>query len=67
MALDEYVGKKIVLFYDDGRDVKRKEGIVKIITDSLLFLAENPNENSNEIAIPIDRIIRIEFGGNSHE
>ena len=46
-------GKRIVVFYDDGSAVSRKDGFCTANTDSEIIL-------DNKLLIPKSRIVRVE-------
>lgn len=55
--MENFKGKKIVVFYDDGKAVARKEGILTDIAETVIFL-ETIN---GSIGIPTSRLIRMEL------
>ena len=59
MSMEELIGKKIAVFYDDGTSVSRKDGIVTSVTTDFL----NLKVNNKELVIPKSRIVRIELDG----
>ena len=59
----EYLNKVVSVYYDDGASVSKKIGRLIKFNESFLFLDLGfSRANSNKIAIPINRIIRIEVG-----
>jgi hypothetical protein len=63
MALfEEFVGKGVVVFYDDGaaqNNVKRKAGKLEEIREGFIVIAES--DTGIKMMMPIDRIIRVEL------
>ena len=55
--IDEWVGKQIVLFFEDGEKVSRKHGTLKS-ADATFIILESVDGNTH--AIPVFRIVRIE-------
>lgn len=47
-------GKQVTIFYDDGGNVSRKDGLLTSITSDSYIL-------NNKILIPKQRVIRIEL------
>jgi len=56
---EKYLNKKVTVFYDDGKQVSKKIGILTFIGDNFLFL----KVSDQEIILPVERIVRIELGG----
>lgn len=56
----DWIGKHVVVLYDDNERVSRKAGIFLRESDNLVYLKE---DKGLEIAIPTARIIRIELRG----
>lgn len=52
-----FINKKIVLYFDDGKEIRRKQGILLEISDNLISLNET---NEGHQLLPLSRIIRIE-------
>lgn len=50
---DGLEGKRVIIFYDDGKDVSRKDGLVSNITDTFVEL-------DYKILIPLNRVVRVE-------
>lgn len=59
MALEKYKNKKVLLFFDDGKSISRKEGIVEDISDSTISFIEEGKPSSQ--LIPLNRVVRIEI------
>jgi len=57
--IEDLVGKKVVIFYDDGTSVSRKDGILIKQTEDFIYLQSSVN--SSTILIPLDRLVRIEI------
>lgn len=55
----EHINKMITVFYDDGQAVSKKIGRLVKLDENFLFLNVL---NSEQIAIPISRVVRIEVG-----
>ena len=55
-----FINKKIVLYFDDGKQIRRKEGILLEISDNLISLHETSEGHQ---LLPLSRIIRIEKRG----
>lgn len=56
----DYVGKEVVIFYDDGgkeNNIRRREGIFSGLYDNFIVF----EEESKIIVMPLERIIRIEI------
>jgi len=58
--MENFKGQKVVIFYDDGQSISRKEGILTDIVESMTFL----ETISGQIAISNNRIIRMELINN---
>ncbi|MEM5810102.1 MAG: hypothetical protein QW156_04420 [Candidatus Aenigmatarchaeota archaeon] len=56
---ERYLNKTVAVYYDDGKAVSKKIGKLTHIDNDFLFL----KTSDEEIAIPVDRVIRIELGG----
>lgn len=55
----DLIGKKVVVFYDDGTSVSRKDGTLVKQTEDFIYLQSSVN--SSIILIPLDRLVRIEI------
>lgn len=60
MALDlaDIIGKNIVLFFNDGTRISRKEGRLIEVKEGVLFFKENGNPQLQ--GIPLQHLIRFE-------
>lgn len=58
--MDKKDWKPDIIFFDDGTSyIRRKVGIIKKIEDGFVFFSENGNIQ----LIPVNRIVRVEKGG----
>lgn len=57
MSLEQYIGNRIKLVYNDDVKVVIKEGKLLFVDD--VFIVLKLVDNHNEIAIPISKVIRI--------
>ena len=60
MVFEEYIGKKIIIFYNDGMSVSKKPGILKSVDSNFIIITNG----ENDLAIPTQSIIRIEMTNN---
>lgn len=63
--LKSFLNKHVKIIFDDGHGVATREGTLEKLTKDFVFL-ENKNNNV-ELAIPIDRIVRIEVENQARE
>lgn len=59
---EEFVGREIVLFYDDGaaqNNVKRKEGRLEEVKEGFVVMVEL--NTGIKMLMPVDRIVRVEL------
>jgi uncharacterized protein (UPF0248 family) len=59
----KFLNKKVVVYYDDGKQVSKKVGVLSSIGEKFLFL----KVSDNDIILPIERIVRIELGGKNDQ
>ena len=57
--LSKFLDKEIVILFNDGEGVKRKQGILKSTSADGILVTE---DTGREIFIPIRRIVRVEKG-----
>ncbi len=55
--LEQFISKRVKIIFDDGQDIKRKEGILKGFDETFIFLEANEEIE----ALARDRVVRIEF------
>lgn len=55
--IESWIGKQVVLFFEDGEKVSRKNGTLKGTDDAFIILE---SIDGNTHAIPINRLIRVE-------
>jgi len=57
-------GKEVTIFYDDNKSVSRKDGTLVEQSDEFVRLHIKGRNTDKTIAIPVDRIVRIESDEN---
>jgi hypothetical protein len=62
VAFEEFLNRKVVVFFDDGsaqNNVKRKCGIVSELSDNMVMIVEDVT--LTKMIFPRERIIRMEL------
>jgi len=58
MGLEHLIGKGVILFFNDGQRVSRKQGTLVEVREGVLFFKENGKEQLQ--GVPLQQLIRLE-------